>query len=78
MLPFDKIMGVVGALVLLLVFANIFPQITGAVVSLESNVTQLPMGNVLWLILGLLTGLILVIGFIKIAGDAVGIGIRVS
>jgi len=74
-IPFDRIMAIVGSLVVLLVFANIFPYITGAVVQLESNITALPMGNVLWLILGLLVGVVLTMGFLKIAGESVGIRI---
>jgi hypothetical protein len=75
-IPLEKIMSLIGVLVLVLVWINFAPYIIGGVQSLGPNITALPMGSLFFLILCLLTVIYVALGIAKVLGES--FGFRVS
>lgn len=73
MIDLTRVLGLIGGFVFLMVFISFIPEITGRVAEVQQNITQLPFGNVVWPIAGILIGIVLVFGLVKVLGDTIGI-----
>lgn len=62
----SSVLKIVGGVVVLLVVGTLFPQIVSALVNATAEVGNLTLGSILQIILGLVGGLLLVMGFLGI------------